>query len=210
MDWQLPCKGCLASVSGYLLQDGTIQAAWIYHCQECQYRYAPRLELMDCRVSPLHHLTGSTSSSEWPHTIYASNRITDRKSVFLAHASTLPNPSSFPLFLAHLTALPALKRATHCMYAYRTSNPVTSQPVLGQNDGGESGSGDKLARLLELAGCENTVVVVSRWYGGVQLGSDRWRLISGVANEALDHGGFKRPKQQLNDTKKKLSSRKRK
>lgn len=154
--------------------------------------------------------TGSTSSSEWPHTIYASNRITDRKSVFLAHASTLPNPSSFPLFLAHLTALPALKRATHCMYAYRTSNPVTSQPVLGQNDGGESGSGDKLARLLELAGCENTVVVVSRWYGGVQLGSDRWRLISGVANEALDHGGFKRPKQQPNDTKKKLSSRKRK
>lgn len=160
-------------------------------------------------VTKLSH-TGNTSTSEWPHPIHASSRITDRKSVFLAHASTLPNTTSFPPFLAYLTSLSTLKRATHCMYAYRTSDPITSQPVLGQNDGGESGSGDRLARLLELAGCENTVVVVSRWYGGVQLGSDRWRLISSVANEALDQGGFKKPKQQTDDTKRKSSSKKRK
>ncbi|TEB37447.1 ribosomal protein S5 domain 2-like protein [Coprinellus micaceus] len=142
------------------------------------------------------YCVGTATASEWPHDIYASSRISDRKSIFLAHASTLPNATSFPSFLAYLTSLPTLKRATHCMYAYRTSDLLASQPVLGQNDGGESGSGDRLARLLELAGCENTVVVVSRWYGGVHLGSDRWRLISSVANEALSLGGFKRPKPQ--------------
>ena len=80
------------------------------------------------------------------------------------------------------------------MYAYRIADPSSSQPVLGQNDGGESGSGDRLARLLELSGCSNTIIVVSRWYGGVKLGSDRWRLISSVANQALDCGGFKKGK----------------
>jgi putative IMPACT (imprinted ancient) family translation regulator len=89
------------------------------------------------------------------------------------------------------------------MYAYRTADPSSSQPVLGQNDGGESGSGDRLARLLELSRCSNTVIVVSRWYGGIKLGSDRWRLISRVANQALDCGGFKRGVEGVEDNQKK-------
>jgi len=81
------------------------------------------------------------------------------------------------------------------MYAYRIvpETPRSSTgavALVGQNDGGESGSGDRLSRLLELSGCENVVVVVSRWYGGVQLGSDRWKWISLVAKDALKAGGF--------------------
>jgi hypothetical protein len=38
--------------------------------------------------------------------------------------------------------------------------------------------------------CKNVVVVVSRWHGGVNLGSERWRLILGVAKEALERGAF--------------------
>ena len=79
------------------------------------------------------------------------------------------------------------------MYAWRV-NPDASRPsshkLVGQNDGGERGSGERLSRLLELMECEDVVVVVSRWYGGVPLGSDRWRIISGVAKEALRRGGF--------------------
>jgi hypothetical protein len=70
------------------------------------------------------------------------------------------------------------------MYAYRAAG------VAGQSDGGEGGSGDRLARLLRLTGCEDVVVVVWRWYGGVQLGSDRWKRISEVAREALNSGDF--------------------
>jgi len=63
---------------------------------------------------------------------------------------------------------------------------------LGQNDGGERGSGELLSRLLEVMECKNVVVVVSRWHGGGNLGSERWRLISGVAKEALKRGAFGR------------------
>jgi putative IMPACT (imprinted ancient) family translation regulator len=128
----------------------------------------------------------------WKYPIFSSDRLRERKSVFLAHASTLPNPSDVSDFVSHLTSLPALKRATHCMYAYRVipDRTSTSNKIIGQHDGGERGSGERLSRLLDVLECENVMVVVSRWYGGVPLGSDRWKMISSVAKEALNKGGF--------------------
>ncbi|KAF9268729.1 ribosomal protein S5 domain 2-like protein [Marasmius fiardii PR-910] len=133
-------------------------------------------------------------TSNWPSPITVSDRIQTRRSVFVAHASPLPDKEHLQAFLDHLTSLPELKKATHCMYAYRTTEalPTTSSTkvALGQNDGGESGAGNQLSRLLEVTKCENVVIVVSRWYGGVPLGSDRWRKIIHVAKEALSKGGF--------------------
>lgn len=62
--------------------------------------------------------------------------------------------------------------------------------ITGSCDGGEAGAGERLSRLLELGKCEDVVVVVYRWYGGVKLGSDRWKCISGVAKEALTLAGY--------------------
>lgn len=116
----------------------------------------------------------------------------DRKSVFQAHVTELNDVALLSTFLDHLTSLPSLKRATHCMYAYRSTerNRGLEKLACGQNDGGESGSGDRLSRVLELSNCVNVVVVVSRWYGGTKLGSNRWKRISHVAKEALRKGGF--------------------
>ncbi len=155
--------------------------------------------------------------SSWPHPIHASERITDRRSTFLAHATTLSSVDQLPAFLDYITSQPQLKRATHCMYAYRTfkqnpeerqsypngqktpaasAMPPTKATVLtGQKDGGESGSGDRLARLLQDTRSDNVVLVVSRWYGGIQLGNDRWKRINQVAKEALQRGNFPRPKE---------------
>ena len=113
----------------------------------------------------------------------------DRKSVFLAHASTLPAPSALSSFLDYLSSLATLKRATHRMYAYRIVRDNINFATR-HNDGGEKGSGERLSRLLEAAQCEDVIVVVSRWYGGVKLGSDRWKLISSVAKEVLSKGNF--------------------
>ncbi|KAJ7928509.1 ribosomal protein S5 domain 2-type protein [Mycena leptocephala] len=142
--------------------------------------------------------TNSSPDAIWPHSLSSSSRLTDRKSVFLAHASTLPHPDALSDFLAYLRVLPRsnAKRATHCMYAYRAAG------VAGQSDGGEGGSGDRLARLLRLTGCEDVVVVVWRWYGGVKLGADRWKRISEVAREALDSGGFLAKEHKTNRKKK--------
>lgn len=92
--------------------------------------------------------------------------------------------------LDYLKTLPRMKRATHHMYAYRITTSTSGTPIYGHHDGGESGSGERLARLLELSACEDTAVVVSRWYGGVKLGSDRWKRTSQVAKSALQRGGF--------------------
>lgn len=75
------------------------------------------------------------------------------------------------------------------MYAYRIVRDNINFATR-HNDGGEKGSGERLSRLLEAAQCEDVIVVVSRWYGGVKLGSDRWKLISSVAKEVLSKGNF--------------------
>ena len=38
----------------------------------------------------------------------------------------------------------------------------------------------------------NVLVVVSRWYGGVKLGPDRFSIINNVAREAVVEGGWTR------------------
>lgn len=116
--------------------------------------------------------------------VFASSYVRMHNSSFVAHAAPLTSVDDIAPVLAHISALPALKRATHRMYAYRVANSE------GDSDGGESGAGHRLARLLHLSRSDNVLVVVSRWYGGVKLGSTRWKCISTVAKDALNKGGF--------------------
>ncbi|KAJ7594620.1 ribosomal protein S5 domain 2-type protein [Mycena floridula] len=129
----------------------------------------------------------SSSATTWTRPIYASERVKDRGNAFCAHASSVIDADEFPVFLSHLKSSAELKRATHCMYAYRTALGST-----GHNNGGESGAAEHLSRLLNITKCSDVALVVSRWYGG-KLGSDRWKLISMVAKEALQRGGFLKP-----------------
>ncbi|KAI0820721.1 ribosomal protein S5 domain 2-like protein [Trametes gibbosa] len=143
-------------------------------------------------------------------------QLTQLKSTFQAYAAPISASKSLtltgtngaavmkgavlPSLLAHLSIIePRTRRATHAMYAWRVRLPsalsaqsATSPGILlcGSSNGGETGAGERLERLLELSRCEDVVVVVFRWYGGVKLGSDRWKCISTVAKEALLAGGF--------------------
>jgi hypothetical protein len=84
------------------------------------------------------------------------------------------------------------------MYAYRLSTftgarattAISVNPRTAHSDGGERGAGTRLADLLELGACKDTVVVVWRWYGGIPLGNVRWKLITEVAREALERAGL--------------------
>ncbi|KZP17792.1 ribosomal protein S5 domain 2-like protein, partial [Athelia psychrophila] len=131
----------------------------------------------------------------WSNPVSVSSTVTVKKSAFIAYATGLPSNDADAVsnFLAHLTTSPQfnIKRASHLMHAYQMTNPATT----GCDDGGESGAGDRIGNLLRLS-CPDVavVVVVLRWYGGVKLGGDRWKCISQVAKEALDHGGFRRSK----------------
>jgi len=57
--------------------------------------------------------------------------------------------------------------------------------MANRDDEGEGGAGDKLLYLLERAGVTNLVVIVTRWYGGIMLGPDRFKHIVNVAQTLL-------------------------
>ncbi|KAI0368438.1 ribosomal protein S5 domain 2-like protein [Pilatotrama ljubarskyi] len=159
-----------------------------------------------------------TSSDSHPK-VAASDPLTHLKSTFQAFATAVssqtlsyenPVPSLMrtdiiPELLAHLKDIePRTRRATHAMYAWRvrsqpsagtnSRDPASLTVLCGSSNGGEAGAGERLERLLELSKCEDVFVVVFRWYGGVKLGSDRWKCISSVAKEALERGGFLSPR----------------
>jgi hypothetical protein len=147
------------------------------------------------RISPRSKPDGTA----WPHLIGSSDLITSKRSVFLAHASALPSSTSLASFISYLRThdphASRLKRATHRMTAWRLSSSDSSQRVQGgEDDGGERGAGDWLARLVDSIPLnrrkDGVALVVWRWYGGTPLGGERWRCISSVAKEALRDVGF--------------------
>ncbi len=51
---------------------------------------------------------------------------------------------------------------------------------------GEAGAGMVILRMLEQYDVLDHLVVVSRWYGGVKLGGDRFRHVQTCVNAYLD------------------------
>lgn len=64
--------------------------------------------------------------------------------------------------------------------------PATLQVLKHDNDDdGEDAAGGRLAHLLELRKESSVLVVVSRWFGGIELGPKRFAHINNVARELL-------------------------
>lgn len=120
-----------------------------------------------------------------------SDVITEKKSVFVARAAEVSSVSQAKTYLAHLLATDKkVSKATHNITAWRIHPPNTNVQFQDCDDDGETAAGGRLLHLLELMGVWNVMVVVTRWYGGVQLGPDRFRIINQVARESVVRGGF--------------------
>lgn len=130
-----------------------------------------------------------TTSTNPPNTWSASPSVSLKQSTFIARATTISDPSQRPMLLKSLfDTHPNLRTATHNVWAYRirpSESSITAHMREASHDDGESGAGGLLLRILREAGSVDTLVVMTRWYGGVMLGPDRWRLIRNVANSAL-------------------------
>lgn len=113
--------------------------------------------------------------------------LTDRKSTFQAHACPVTSVEDVRSFLAILLDDRKIERAIHNMLAYRIVGDFT---VKDNDEDGEDGAGSKMSQLLELTHAENVAVVVTRWFGGILLGPDRFKHINTVARDALEQGGF--------------------
>jgi hypothetical protein len=116
--------------------------------------------------------------------------ITEKKSVFLARVASVSSPAQARKYVAHLLATDKkTARATHNMTAWRIRGPndITYQDC---DDDGETAAGSRMLHLIQLMDVWDVMVVVTRWYGGVLLGPDRFRIINTAAREALLLGGF--------------------
>lgn len=66
-------------------------------------------------------------------------------------------------------------KATHHSWAARVSRD--GQIWETKNDDGETGAGAVILRILKKRNFINTMVVVTRWYGGKKLGPDRFKHV---------------------------------
>ncbi|KAJ6261467.1 eIF2 kinase Gcn2p negative regulator [Drechslerella dactyloides] len=115
---------------------------------------------------------------------------TVQKSVFVGRSVRVTSAETAKMHISDLISGDRkIARATHNITAYRIrgSDGIVYQD---NDDDGETAAGSRLGHLLELIDVWGVLVVVSRWYGGVKLGPDRFRIINQVAREALVLGNF--------------------
>ena len=101
-----------------------------------------------------------------------------RKSRFIAHAQRVASPEEALAFVARVSD--AL--ATHNCWAYRIAQQYRF------NDDGEPGgtAGKPILQAIDGQGLDETVVVVTRWFGGIKLGAGGLvRAYGGCAAECL-------------------------
>ena len=123
--------------------------------------------------------------------------ITEKKSTFLARACTVTSPGHARACISHLLATDKrASKATHNITAYRIRTPASASTneVIYQDydDDGETAAGGRLLHLLQRMDVWGLLVVVSRWYGGIKLGPDRFSVINNIAREAVVEGGWTR------------------
>ncbi|KJA29640.1 hypothetical protein HYPSUDRAFT_1061332 [Hypholoma sublateritium FD-334 SS-4] len=121
--------------------------------------------------------------------LYVAEPITDRKSAFVGRACRVHHPSEIPAVLAHLMSDRRIARAAHpIINAWRCQ--VDGVIHQDNDDDGETAAGGRLAHLLQILEVNNVLVVVTRYFGGIHLGPDRFKHINQAARNALDLGGF--------------------
>lgn len=106
--------------------------------------------------------------------------IRDRGSRYAAAAGLVRSRAEIEAFLAELRRRRKFDRATHHSWAALLSE---GGPL--KNDDGESGAGAVILKMLEREGLPDRIVVVTRWYGGVHLGGDRFAHVVTCTRAAL-------------------------
>lgn len=153
-------------------------------------------EATEKRAEPIHQVCDkqillSDKTAPAPQWIL-SEVVVEKKSVFLARAVGITSRDQARHHVQHLVSTDKkASKATHNIVAWRArEEPPSSVVYQDCDDDGESAAGSRLLSLLQLMDVWNVVVVISRWYGGIHLGPDRFRIINQVARDALIQGKF--------------------
>ena len=109
--------------------------------------------------------------------------ISDRGSVYAVSGARVANRAEIEAALAELKSARRFARATHNSWAAILSGEAV------KDDDGEAGAGALILQMLDRAGLHDHVVIVTRWYGGKQLGGDRFRHVADAVRHYLRETG---------------------
>uniref|UniRef100_A0A3Q0RZS4 Impact RWD domain protein n=1 Tax=Amphilophus citrinellus TaxID=61819 RepID=A0A3Q0RZS4_AMPCI len=118
------------------------------------------------------------------------NPITDRRSTFQPHLAPVVTPRQVKMVLEKLYENKKIASATHNIYAYRIYCEDKHSFLQDCEDDGETAAGGRLLHLLQILDVRNVMVVVSRWFGGILLGPDRFKHINNCARNILVEEGY--------------------
>lgn len=129
-----------------------------------------------------------------------SDVVSEKKSVFIAWAAKVNSVEEVMHNLHHLLdSDKKVAKATHNILGrmlIMLMEPANSSPayrivkgngvvIQDNDDDGEDAAGGRMGHLLSVMKAENVMVIVTRWYGGIKLGGDRFRIINSVARDAV-------------------------
>ncbi|XP_078543536.1 protein IMPACT isoform X1 [Lissotriton helveticus] len=134
--------------------------------------------------SPPALIFNFTADEELPP-ISHNEPITDRRSTFQAHLAPVVSTKQVKMVLNKLYENKKIASATHNIYAYRIHCEDKQTFLQDCEDDGETAAGGRLLHLLQILDARNVMVVVSRWYGGILLGPDRFKHINNCARNIL-------------------------
>ncbi|ATZ55097.1 hypothetical protein BCIN_11g03910 [Botrytis cinerea B05.10] len=121
----------------------------------------------------------SNSNDEWA----VSTPIASKGSTFIARSISVSSPSQARTYLQTLLKDTSISDASHNITAFRVQGEHGM--IEDCKDDGESGGGKHILGVLQNNDIDGVLLVVSRWYGGLMLGPDRWRIMTQVSNDAL-------------------------
>lgn len=110
--------------------------------------------------------------------------ISDRGSRYAVSGGPAASRAGVESLLAELRRAKRFAKATHHSWAAI----LAEGPV--KDDDGEAGAGALILQMLERAGLRDHVVIVTRWYGGKQLGGDRFRHVADAVRFYLRETGL--------------------
>ncbi|KAJ1653476.1 hypothetical protein IWQ61_006403 [Dispira simplex] len=167
----------------------------------------PTLDTRKLVVTHLHSVPGQTFASHSLPEIITGGLIEDRHSVFVAHVSRVHSVPEAQYVVWQLLQDRKIAKAAHNIVAYRIQ-PDNGPWIQDYDDDGETAAGGRLLHLLQLLEMRNVLVVVTRWYGGIQLGPDRFKHINNSARRTLESAGFLVPKSTTSSNQRKKKNAK--
>uniref|UniRef100_A0A672GT22 Impact RWD domain protein n=1 Tax=Salarias fasciatus TaxID=181472 RepID=A0A672GT22_SALFA len=149
----------------------------------------PDLRTLKLNTDNEHLFLSQSDDDELPP-IKHGNAITDRRSTFQPHLAPVVTPRQVKMVLEKLYENKKFASATHNIYAFRIYCEDKQSFLHDCEDDGETAAGGRLLHLLQILDVRNVMVVVSRWYGGILLGPDRFKHINNCARNILVEEGY--------------------